>query len=37
MEHKNLKIGVIVKICDEDVRRGNWAIGRIGAVYLEDD
>jgi hypothetical protein len=36
-DRENLKVGDIVKICDELVRRGDWPIGRVVSVYPGDD
>jgi hypothetical protein len=33
----NVKIGDVVKICEEGVRRGDWAIGRVVDVFPGQD
>jgi hypothetical protein len=36
-DRENLKVGDIVKSCNELVRRDDWPIGRMGTVYSGDD
>jgi hypothetical protein len=36
-QHRNSRVGDIVIVCDEDLARNNWPLGKVIEVYPSDD